>query len=271
MQQYNNQVLFKQWLKEFYAYKSKRVKSSTLRNIGIVIRCHVPIYLYNTPLADITAQDLENAIYSVQTLRMRQYTYQVLNEALERALKHQIIDFNPMSNLDSIKHKQRKGRALNATERTKLLEQVQQPELKLLFEFYIYSGCRRSEALALTWDDVDLVGRKIIISGTKTEASERVLPMSKPLFEIMEKLSHSATNNKVFNYSPDYVSKQFKKYCPKHKLHDLRHTFATICLESGVSIRVVQKWLGHTSIDTTARIYTHVIDEFQRKEAEKIC
>lgn len=267
----NNQVLLKDWLKDFYEYKSKRVKPSTLRNIGIVARCHLPIFLLNTPLDQIKAEDLEKVIYNVPTLRMRQYTFQVVNELLERAVKRQIIDFNPMINLDHIKHKQRKGRALNAVERAKLLEQVQQPTLKLLFEFYIYTGCRRSEALALTWDDIDLIGKKINIPGTKTEASERVLPMSKPLFNIIEKLSHGATNNKVFNYSPDYVSKQFKKYCPKHKLHDLRHTFATICLESGVSIRVVQKWLGHTSIDTTARIYTHVIDEFQRKEAEKIC
>lgn len=267
----NNQILFKEWLKDFYEYKSKRVKPSTLRNIGIVIRCHVPIFLYNTPLVKITGQDLEKMIYDVKAMRMRQYTYQVINEALDRAVKRNIIDFNPMINLDSIKHRQRKGRALNAVERAKLLEKVQQPTLRLLFEFYIYSGCRRSEALSLTWDDIDFVGKKIIIPGTKTEASERVLPMSKPLLEIMKKLSHTATTNKVFNYSPDYVSKQFKKYCPKHKLHDLRHTFATICLESGVSIRVVQKWLGHTSIDTTARIYTHVIDEFQRREADKIC
>lgn len=267
----NNQILFKEWLKDFYEYKSKRVKPSTLRNIGIVIRCHVPIFLYNTPLVKITGQDLEKMIYDVKAMRMRQYTYQVINEALDRAVKRNIIDFNPMTNLDSIKHRQRKGRALNAVERAKLLEKVQQPTLRLLFEFYIYSGCRRSEALSLTWDDIDFAGKKIIIPGTKTEASDRVLPMSKPLLEIMKKLSYSATTNKVFNYSPDYVSKQFKKYCPKHKLHDLRHTFATICLESGVSIRVVQKWLGHTSIDTTARIYTHVIDEFQRREADKIC
>ncbi len=267
----DNKILFKDWLKDFYNYKSKRVKPSTLRNIGIVIRCHVPIFLLNTPLDEITAQDLESTIYSVQAMRMRQYTHQVLNEALERAIRRQIIDFNPMSNLDNIKHKQRKGRALTAYERTIFLDKVKQPQLKLLFEFYIYTGCRRSEALSLTWDDIDLIGKKINIPGTKTEASERVLPMSAPLYKIVTKLSHSATNNKVFNYSPDYVSKQFKKYCPKHKLHDLRHTFATICLESGVSIRVVQKWLGHTSIDTTARIYTHVIDEFQRKEAEKIC
>ena len=267
----NNQILFKEWLKDFYEYKSKRVKPSTLRNIGIVIRCHVPIFLYNTPLVKITDQDLEKMIYDVKAMRMRQYTYQVINEALDRAVKRNIIDFNPITNLDSIKHRQRKGRALNAVERAKLLEKVQQPTLRLLFEFYIYSGCRGSEALSLTWVDIDFAGKKIIIPGTKTEASERVLPMSKPLLEIMKKLSHSATTNKVFNYSPDYVSKQFKKYCPKHKLHDLRHTFATICLESGVSIRVVQKWLGHTSIDTTARIYTHVIDEFQRREADKIC
>ena len=90
----NNQILFKEWLKDFYEYKSKRVKPSTLRNIGIVIRCHVPIFLYNTPLVKITDQDLEKIIYDVKAMRMRQYTYQVINEALDRAVKRNIIDFN---------------------------------------------------------------------------------------------------------------------------------------------------------------------------------
>ncbi|HRF36761.1 MAG TPA: hypothetical protein PLZ09_05630, partial [Clostridia bacterium] len=67
----DNKILFKDWLKDFYNYKSKRVKPSTLRNIGIVIRCHVPIFLLNTPLDEITAQDLESTIYSVQAMRMR--------------------------------------------------------------------------------------------------------------------------------------------------------------------------------------------------------
>lgn len=258
-----------EWLKDFYEYKAKRVKPSTLRNISIVMRCHVPEELATTYINNLTQQQLENALYSVKAERMRQYVYQVLNEALERAKLLNMTQFNPIANIRPIKHRQRKGRALNSLERAELLRKVQNTNLRLLFEFYIWTGCRRSEALALTWNDIDLIEMKLYISGTKTEESERVIPISKPLYNIIKQIPRKG--NRLFNYSADYVSKQFKKCCPRHKLHDLRHTFATICLEKGIALRVVQKWLGHTSIDTTAKIYTHVMDEFQRQEASKLC
>lgn len=257
-----------EWLKDFYEYKANRVKPSTLRNISIVMRCHVPEELATTYITDITATDLENVLYNVKAERMRQVTYQVLNEALERAKTRHIAPYNPFDNLDKIKHKQRKGRALTPLERAKLLNSDMPEQLRLLFEFYLWTGCRRSEALAITWNDIDLIGSKLYIAGTKTETSERMLPISAPLRSVLERLQ--VKGERLFNYSPDYVSKQFKRYCPRHKLHDLRHTFATVCLESGINMRVVQKWLGHTSIDTTARIYTHVMDDYQRQEALKL-
>lgn len=265
---YSN-LTFGEFLNDFYEYKRNIVKPSTLRNIDIVIRCHVPIELATTCITDLTQHDLENALYCVKAERMRQYVYQVLNEALERAKTLNLTRYNPIANIRPIKHRQRKGRALNALERAELLRRVQNSNLRLLFEFYIWTGCRRSEALALTWNDVDIIDMKLYIPGTKTEESERVIPISKPLYDIIKQIPRKG--NRLFNYSPDYVSKQFKKYCPRHKLHDLRHTFATICLEKGIALRVVQKWLGHTSIDTTAKIYTHVMDEFQRQEASKLC
>ncbi|MDR2202217.1 MAG: tyrosine-type recombinase/integrase [Clostridiales bacterium] len=53
-------------------------------------------------------------------------------------------------------------------------------------------------------------------------------------------------------------------------IHDLRHTFATRCLESGVAMKTIQKWLGHTTYGTTADIYSHVSTEFERAEIKRL-
>lgn len=57
---------------------------------------------------------------------------------------------------------------------------------------------------------------------------------------------------------------------PNHKLHDLRHTFATRCLENGVSMKCIQVWLGHTRLDTTAMIYSHLLPDFEKSESVKV-
>jgi integrase len=61
----------------------------------------------------------------------------------------------------------------------------------------------------------------------------------------------------------------FKKLCPNHHLHDLRHTYATRCAECGVAVNVCQQVLGHATADMTLNVYMHVLDEFKRKELEK--
>lgn len=50
---------------------------------------------------------------------------------------------------------------------------------------------------------------------------------------------------------------------------ELRHTFITRCAESGVNVNVCQQLVGHASADMTINVYTHVMDEFKRKEAAK--
>lgn len=265
----NRKINLGEWLNNFYEFKSKVVKPSTLRNISIVIRCHIPQELSNKKLSKITAEDIEEIVYSVQALRMRQCVFQVLNEALERAKRLGYINSNPFLFVTPLKHKQKRGMALTDLECNILLDKVSSPCLKLLYEFYIYSGCRRSEALALTWNDIDLQSMTLHIQGTKTEDSDRYLPISEPLLNVIHRIPK--TGLKLFEYSPDYVSKQFHKVLPNHKLHDLRHTFATKCMESGISLKTIQAWLGHSSIDITEKIYLHLINDFQRQEAQKLC
>lgn len=165
------------------------------------------------------------------------------------------------------KHERKKGSALTKEELIEFLEAIEKTRLKNFYLFCLYTGCRRSEALAVKWDDIDFVKKEIRIRGTKTITSDRIIP----LFVECEKLLQSIQrkDEKVFYHYANRLTRDFKKYCPTHKLHDLRHTFATRCLECGINIRVVQKWLGHARLDTTANIYMHVHDDFILSEASK--
>lgn len=271
IQQFEKMPTFGEWLTFWRErYKVGYVKPETLRNIDIVLRLHTPEKVKAIMLDELTSQDLEDAVFEVKSSRMRVYTYQVFSEALEKAVWRDLISNNPMRRVDKVKHKQKQGRALTVREREEFFRKIRKHPLRLLFEFYIWSGCRRSEALALTWDDVDEKTGTLYVHGTKTESSDRVLPINDQLKRILDKLPKSA-HGRLFNCTPDHATKVFKQLCPRHKLHDLRHTFATVCLERGIARDVVQKWLGHSNITTTARIYTHVLDDFQRAEAKKLC
>lgn len=258
-----------EWLSEWQAFKKKRVKPSTYRNIDMIIRLHVPSELKAQPLEAVTVAQIECALDAVHTERMRQYTKQVLGEALNRAVKLEVLSKSPMCWVENVKHRQNVGKALTRRERQDFMRKLEDSPYKPLFEFYLWTGCRRSEALAMRWEDIDFDRKVMYIHGTKTEGSERALPISEPLMEVLDVLGRK-DEGKLFPYQPDTITHVFKVLCPKHKLHDLRHTFATYCLECGVALRVVQQWLGHSSITVTSRIYAHVLDDFQRSEALKL-
>lgn len=52
-------------------------------------------------------------------------------------------------------------------------------------------------------------------------------------------------------------------------IHSLRHTYATRCAENNVSRVVTQKWIGHSTVDMTESVYTHVNNDFEKDEIEK--
>ena len=75
--------------------------------------------------------------------------------------------------------------------------------------------------------------------------------------------------------NPDYVSDAFKRYMrrsslPRIRLHDLRHTWATLALRAGVHPKVVQEQLGHSTISITMDIYSHAIPTMQADAVEQV-
>lgn len=148
--------------------------------------------------------------------------------------------------------------------------------------FFNSTGVRRAEALTLREEDIDHIGKSIRIRGTKTEESDRYIPLTEDVAAILKgqrkqnTKARKARKQGKYCQAPEGVifpkeqtSKAFKKLCPNHHLHGLRHTFITRCVESGVNVTVCQQIVGHSTADMTLNVYTHVMDEFKRKELQK--
>ena len=264
----DGKTIYKTWLNEWMrVYKRPTVSEKTYQNMRIIYRKHIPESLKALPLEKIGAFDIQKALNEVEHSRTRIDVYNMFNGSLNIAFLLGLINRNPCNLVIKPKHVRKVGEALSAEELTKFLNDIAKHKLKSFFLFSLLTGCRRSEALAVLWSDVDFDKKVIHIRGTKTLTSDRTVPLLKECAALLRGVKHR--EERIFPHRASYVTHEFKKLCPAHKLHDLRHTFATRCLECGISMKVVQQWLGHSRMETTASVYTHVPDVFSRSEAEK--
>lgn len=264
----------------FETYKKPYLKPYSIRNIEQQIRLHTPLWLKEMPIKNIALFDIDRALMSIPLGRTRKYTRQVWHSAFRKAQQLGVIDNNVLTLTDDIRYKKQCGRALTMTEQSDFLKALQGKRYENIMRFYLYTGVRRAEALSLEWSDIDYDRKLILIKGTKTEDSYRHILLTDEVQEILERQrmqneaekdsrGENKRNGYVFDYSLAYLSQAFKKICPNHHLHDLRHTYITRCAECGVSVAVCQQLVGHSTADMTMNVYTHVMDEFKRKEALK--
>jgi integrase len=160
-------------------------------------------------------------------------------------------------------------RALSPDEVEQFLAVVEEEHLPI-FKFLLATGCRRSELSNLTWDDIDFQGKIITFRHTKGKR-DRTVPLTLEMSHLLSQIRQD--QGKVFKYGPYWYTHLFRKYkriagLPEHyTLHSLRHTCASLLLRKGVSIYVVQKLLGHSSISVTER-YLHALPTDLREAAE---
>ncbi len=149
------------------------------------------------------------------------------------------------------------------------------PKLYLPFALAINTGMRRGEVWGLTYDDIDLLNNRITIQrsyfGPTKSGKSRVVPISSALEKILlaETIIKTYNSNRssaraetlvpfVFDPNPALRRAAKKAGVREHStitFHSLRHTWATLALESGVSPRLVSKALGHAQVSTTLDLY----------------
>lgn len=137
------------------------------------------------------------------------------------------------------------------------------PALKLL----LLTGCRKSEILELKWNYIDFKNSYLRLPDSKT--GEKKVPLNDYSIQTLEKLPHVKGNQYVFASSNDDHYKGLQKGWQKVRthlnmedvrIHDLRHSFATMLASQGASLLLIGKMLGHSDPKTT-QIYAHLVDK----------
>lgn len=226
--------------------------------------------------------------------------------SLGQAVKMDLIKKNPTEFVELPKTKKYQAQVYDADEVQILLENVVDTDMEVPIALLVGLGLRRGEVLALKWQDVDFergkvhirrnmvrVGAEIIFKDPKTETSNREIEMPATLLKLLQRERKRYVANKLKIGSqfedndlivcwddgklikPDSLSQKFRRLTKeiglKHiRLHDLRHTNATLMLTYGVNPKVAQQRLGHASISTTMDIYSHVTDKVEKEAADKL-
>jgi integrase len=174
------------------------------------------------------------------------------------------------------------------------------------FLFLATTGCRRGEALGLRWSDVDLDAGRASLRHTIGAIDHRIYEKSTPKSHRARVIDLDADTVAALRswrtrqaeerlllgpsyddrglvfchpdgrpYHPDRFSREFDRRVARHgvpriRLHDLRHTWATLALQAGVDVKIVSQRLGHASATITWDIYQHVTPAMQSDAAERV-
>lgn len=262
--------IFGAWLIEWQTvYKAPKLRASSMSSISNAIKLHIPNNIKALPLTEITPAVIDKSLNAIPFSRQRQVTYFVYTASLRKAYMLGYVPINIAERLEPVTHEYDNGVALTIQEQEQFLKDIKGHPMQSLFLVYLYTGCRRNEALSLKWEYLDRAKGTLFINGTKTKLSKRTIPMSVALLAIFDTVPKHGDSPFIFRYAPTSVNHEFKKLCPTHRLNDLRHTFDTRAHECGIQPKVIQKWMGHSKLDITERIYNHVQTELENSEANK--
>ena len=219
-----------------------------------------------------------------------------LHHALKAAADEGLIPFNPAEKVTPPRVQNTPKRVLTHDQMEKFLCAIR---FDLIWHDFFYTelttGLRRGELCGLTWEDFDSEagtlkvrrtihvrkGGELEAGDTKTYAGQRTILLPHSTVQLLRERKRSALTRWIFPdplrperpVNPGSAYRRLKELLqqaelPSLRFHDLRHTFATHALASGVDAKTLSRILGHTKASFTLDTYTHVTGDMHRNAAE---
>ena len=239
--------------------------------------------------------------------RSVEQTHTVFHSALSHAVMLDLIPRNPADLVSAPRPKQTEMKTLTPEQARQLFEATEGNWDNALWVLMITAGPRLGEALGLMWSDIDLDGRTAIVRRSiqrqtgeglifvepKSSASRRTLELTQFATEALRQHRVQQLEQRLLigprwqdsgmvfcseigtAVDPANVRRRFYRLrkqlsLPPVRLHDLRHTAATLHLQQGTHPRAVQALLGHSSWNLTMNTYSHVVKGMQREAADRL-
>lgn len=247
----------------FENFYRRKVKAETLR-VGLnQYKNHIATHFKNVQLRKITPKQCQELLDSLDEQgkgKTADDVHSLLNMIFKAAVKHSLINTNPMDMVFHTKHEQQHGTALTKDEEKLLLSSTAGTPQQIMFAIGLYTGMRPNE-----YETARLDGEFITAVNSKRKHGKieykkiPITPMLKPYLEDVDKIEFSSLR---------IMRDRFNRLFPNHKLYDLRTTFYTRCQECGIADVARDEFVGH-SHGALGNAYTDLSDEFLLREGNK--
>lgn len=291
-------MTYNEWVLCWKRQIQKTVKESTFHSYCYTLEKYFLPVLGQVPLYQLSGEKIQAVIthlieenFSPNSIH---YYYRVLYSTLNQAVKQGILLKNPCEEIQLPKRLPTKVHALTRQEQQAVVKAIEtysddRGKAALLA---LNTGMRIGEIAALTWEKVHFdreiiqvdqtclrlatrepFGSSLHYDTVKSLSSKRLIPMNQAVKQLLLNLKKHATGPFVFETNegvsePRVLTYHFHKIRELAQVrhvhfHQLRHTFATRCLEEHAAIPVVSFLLGHSSTKMTLDIYAHATPEEQ--------
>ncbi|MEG2347993.1 MAG: site-specific integrase [Cetobacterium sp.] len=298
--EFNVTMKFESLIELYLEDIAHRIKPTTLILRKRIVRNKIIPYFKNFQINEITPITIRNFHNKLITEDYSQTYLKLVGSTLSSVFAFAVnfykLPENPCIKAGSIgKLTSEKEMQIWTIEEFKLVSQIAKDnryDIYIILNILFFTGIRIGELLALTLEDINF-DKKIIkinktlvrIDGenvsttTKTEAGRRdILVNDKLLADISsysKKIYELNKTNRLFQIDRTNVSKQIKKFATlagvkEIRIHDLRHSHASLLIHLGVNPLAISKRLGHEKVDTTLNVYSHLYPNASEKIVEML-
>jgi len=294
------------WLTD---YAKPNLSPRSYERYAGIIRQHLIPDFGNIQLSQLRPEHLQkhyssrlNSGLSARTVR---YHHALIHIALQTAVKWGLVSRNVADAAEPPKFKRSQMQTWNEYEVNQFLEAAKDTQYYALFYTALFTGMRRSELLALRWQDIDFIYSQIyvcrslhhlkdgsyVFTQPKSERSRRTIALPPSAFLVLSEYRKAKDTDAllldkpitdtdlVFSnlgkpLRPNTVTYAWARIAARAgvkviRLHDARHTHASLMLKQGIHPKVVQERLGHASIQMTLDTYSHVAPGIQEAAANR--